>query len=412
MIANVYRLQSEKQIESDRRSLSFYRNERKYFEDIFDIEKNHVEIVAHQIAPYIVDRSVTAHTNFINKGNEVKKKNLRFQRRGAFIIGVGALFSLFLLFFRGESTGLNKGYSFAILVSTVLMYQEMKHLLTTLGWDKNAMYYAKKYLEFMDLTERERKEDILLVQDISINQMSSVEEVHLRGVTLKYGEKTAVNQVTHTFRRGQKVLLIGDNGSGKSSLSSLLAGLYRPSGGHITDLREQDFPAVFLKSRTAYVSQSFPMLSISVRESFLSERISDNEMWWALDKVGLMEKVKFSPFGLGSIVGKDVFFSKGQWQCFAIARLLAQKEKDIWILDEPTSAMNAIYEEKVLKSVLQEGRDKILVVVSHRLGFAPEMDEIIHLENGMVRCCGNHQYLMTHDSRYKELFESQKGIYR
>lgn len=412
VIANVYRSRSEKQIELDRKELSFYRNERKYFEDILDKEQNHVEIVAQQITPYVVDRSESAYANFINKGNEVKRNNLRYHRRGTFIIGVGAFFSVLLLFFRSEVTGLNKSHSFVILVSMVLMYQEMKHFLTTLSWDKNALYYSKKYLEFMDLTEREAKENSFLNQESRLDSVRSIEEVRLHGVTLKYGKRIAIDEVTHTFRRGLKVLLVGENGSGKTSLLCLLAGLYRPSGGYITDLGEHEFSAGFLKTRVAYVSQSFPMLSISVRESFLSDKVTDDEMWMALEKVELIEKVRSSPFGLDSIVGKDVAFSKGQWQRFAIARLLVQKEKDIWILDEPTSAINAIYEEKILKSVLREGNDKILVIVSHRLGLAHEMDEIIHIENGKIRCCGDHQHLMLHDSRYKDLFELQKDIYQ
>lgn len=450
VVAHFFMARAEREVETDRALQSQSRNRRRYYVDLLDREIHHVDIVGNRAGAYFSEKLDFAHRRFIEVTNRIKKRRQRQRLFASLAIGAGAIISLFFLFVQSWDDQLPFGHILVIVLAEVLLFQEMSMLMRTLGWDREALHFARKYLEFLEIAEmdgemaveKKASQSILKGRSSissgleSVAQMKQLisqsgdceagvqlDEIRFMDVCLDYGEKRAVDGVSLTLRKGQKILLIGENGSGKTSLLNLLAGLYEPTEGRIvsgrvsskspesSELSAAIHPEI-LQRQTAYVSQSFPMLAISVRDSFFCPNASDAEVWDALERVDLKEKVESNAKGLGAIVGKEIFFSKGQWQRLIVARLLVHKDKRIWILDEPTSAMDSLREERVLRTVFDAAHEKVLVIVSHRLGVASEMDQIIHMDGGNVFAVGTHQQMLRTDARYREAYESQKQIYR
>lgn len=456
-LAHFFVSRAERGVKVQRLAQSKCRNRRRYFVDLFDQEKHHAEIVGNEAGDYFAERSEQAHHAFLEANAEIKHHQLRSQLLASLVIGAGALLSLVLLFLRSSNGMLSLEEFLVIVVAEVLLYQEMQVFVRILGWDKEALHFGRKYLAFLECTEKrgvsvdagtagateaagfgsmtfqaasagtdtnadtgaegdsevetDTNAGTTANTDTATDTGECLREIRLDGVGLCYGETRAVDGVSFTLRRGKRYLLIGDNGAGKSSLLGMLCGLYTPTEGAVRNERGEALCPEILKRRTAYVSQSFPMLALSVRESFFSPGTNDEAIWWALEQVGLREKIEDSPRGLGSVVGKEVFFSKGQWQRLIVARLLVHRERDIWILDEPTSAMDALWEEQLLRTVFEAGKEKIVVVVSHRLGMAAEMDGIIRMERGTIVSAGTHTTLMERDAKYREAYLAQRQMY-
>jgi len=144
----------------------------------------------------------------------------------------------------------------------------------------------------------------------------------------------------------------------------------------------------------------------------------DNHIFNALNNSGLAEKIAESFYGINSIVTKEfddkgIEFSGGEYQKLAIARAIF-KDAPIIILDEPSSALDPIAEYEMyenIKNLYTGKKNKIVVMISHRMSCALLADKVILLENGEIIESGTHDELMLLDSKYKVMFEKQKGSY-
>lgn len=145
-------------------------------------------------------------------------------------------------------------------------------------------------------------------------------------------------------------------------------------------------------------------------------KLTDEEIWELLDTVGLREKVAGLEQGLDTRLGQldgQGDFSKGQWQRIAIARLLAKKDAGIWILDEPTAYLDPLSEIEVYNMIYRLAGDRIVIFISHRLGFARQTDRILVFRKGEIAEQGSHEELMEKENGiYREMYSLQKEWYQ
>ena len=104
-------------------------------------------------------------------------------------------------------------------------------------------------------------------------------------------------------------------------------------------------------------------------------------------------------------------FSKGEWQRLAIARLLAKKNAKIWILDEPTAYLDPLSEIDLYDMIYRLAEDRIVIFISHRLGFAKKTERILVFDKGKIVEQGNHDRLMEIEGIYKEMYSIQQEWY-
>ena len=120
------------------------------------------------------------------------------------------------------------------------------------------------------------------------------------------------------------------------------------------------------------------------------------------------------PQGIDTMLGQlqeGMDLSKGQWQRIAIARLLANPEAKIWVLDEPTAYLDPISEIEIYDLIYELAGERIVLFISHRLGFAKRTDRIIVFEDGKVAEEGNHTQLLERDGIYAEMYKMQETWY-
>lgn len=253
--------------------------------------------------------------------------------------------------------------------------------------------------------------------------------IELRDVHFGYegAESQVLNGVTLRIAPGTVVALVGDNGTGKSTLVKLLCGFYRPDAGQIlvdgTDLTR--FGVEEWRARCAGAFQDFARLEFPVRETVGVgdlPRITDREaVGDAVARAGATSVVTALPQELETQLGTrwddGVELSVGQWQKLALARGLMRTDPLLAVFDEPTAALDAHTEHALfenLATAAQQGRDSgaITLLVSHRFSTVGMADLIVVLDDGQVAELGSHQELMALGGTYATLYELQSRGYR
>lgn len=234
---------------------------------------------------------------------------------------------------------------------------------------------------------------------------------------------------------GSAVGVVGLNGAGKSTMIKLMARFYDPERGRVlwngTDITEFDVESI--RQRMGSVFQDFMQYDLSVRENVtlgdVTAEVSDDDVWRVLELVNLAEAVRALPRGLDTVIStmfldaEDVenpdgaeiprgsFFSGGQWQRLAIARMLLRLDRDLLVLDEPSSGLDPQAEHDLNDVVRNAARGRARVMVSHRLNTVRRADRVVVLADGRIVEQGTHAELMALEGRYRHLFDLQSSGY-
>lgn len=215
-------------------------------------------------------------------------------------------------------------------------------------------------------------------------------DIELRNVSFQYGEKKVLSDVSFTIHQGKTTLLMGESGSGKTTILNLLLRLYEPSGGEIsiggTSAGEWNLDAY--RRAFAYVTQEAGMFSGTVREAVtygIRREVPDAEIEAALETACAMPFIRSLPGGLDAQVGElGSRLSGGERQKLTIARALLSGAPYI-LLDEPTAALDPASTVSMLETIRLLSRDHTVVIVSHELITASIADEIVSLNDGGAR---------------------------
>ena len=270
------------------------------------------------------------------------------------------------------------------------------------------------YQRFMSLPEREGG---------ALRLKAAPAVIAFNNVSFRYSSATrnALSDVSLTIQRGQHIAIVGENGAGKSSLIKLLLGLYDPSKGSITldgtNLRDvaindwhrqlgvlqQDY--LEYKFATAQENVHFGDVNKPLDSKRYEKAVEAAEAKEFLGKLPKKDKSYVSPWMEDSKGNNGVDLSGGQWQRLALARNF-YRDSPIIILDEPTSAIDALAEARIFKRLFAD-KTKTVVTISHRLTTVEKADIIYMLQDGRVVEQGTHAELVAKKGAYYTMFESQ-----
>ncbi|MEH6375502.1 NHLP family bacteriocin export ABC transporter peptidase/permease/ATPase subunit [Streptomyces sp. KLMMK] len=231
--------------------------------------------------------------------------------------------------------------------------------------------------------------------------------VELEGVTFGYSPLDAplLKDFSLSVGPGQQIALVGGSGSGKSTVSRLISGLYAPWEGaiRIDGMRLEDIPRGALAASVSFVDQDVFLFEGTVRDNVAlwDPSIPDEAVVAALEDAAVHDVVARRPGGIHSRVEQDGRnFSGGQRQRLEIARALVRRPS-VMVLDEVTSALDAVTEQTVMDNLRRRGC--ACVVIAHRLSTVRDSDEIVVLDRGTVVQRGRHEYLAAVQGAYAEL---------
>lgn len=215
-------------------------------------------------------------------------------------------------------------------------------------------------------------------------------EIEFRNVHFTYGENQpeVLRGVSFRIRQGERVVIIGKIGSGKTTLQKMLLGLYAPTEGsvHIDGVDLRQFDPADLRSNVGYVGQDATLFYGTLRENIaIGAPYADDEAIVAAAEVaGLSEFVNRHPAGFDMMIGeRGESVSGGQRQSIAIARAVLL-DPPILLLDEPTSAMDFTTEAQFRARLKQYATHKTMVIVTHRLSLLDLADRLIVIDDGKV----------------------------
>ena len=243
------------------------------------------------------------------------------------------------------------------------------------------------------------------------------DEIRFDGVDFAYEPgRPVLRDLSFVVKPGTINAIVGPTGSGKSTVAALLTRLFDPDRGSVAidgnDLRKLDVES--LRANVAIALQQNVLFAMSVRDNirYVSPAASDEAVNQAARVACVDEMIDALPDGLETVLGdRGGKLSTGQRQRLSIARAVV-KDTPILILDEPTAALDAATEHRVLERLAEWGKGRAIFLVTHRISTIRQADQILYLDQGRVIESGSHDELMAKDGgRYRRFVETEANLH-
>ena len=290
------------------------------------------------------------------------------------------------------------GAFFSFLTALFMLYTPIKKISGLYNKMQDALVASERIFFLLDKTSS--------IQSGTTPLPEKINTISFHNVSLSYGEKQALNDVSLDAKSGEMIALIGDSGGGKSSLMNLLMRFYDPSEGEIcingTNLKE--FGLHDVRNNIAMVTQRVYIFHDSIAANVAyGKEIDEAKVIDALKKANAYEFVENLPQGINTHLDEfGTNLSGGQRQRIAIARAIYTNPQ-VLILDEATSALDTQSEQKITEAIENLIKDKITFVIAHRLSTIKKADKIALLKHGKICAIGSEEELLATSHEYLKL---------
>lgn len=239
-----------------------------------------------------------------------------------------------------------------------------------------------------------------------------VGDIEVSNLTIRYGQKLALDNVSFSVRAGSRTAVIGPTAAGKTQLLFAMSGLVEPESGTITYdghiITAYDKQA--LHRQVALVFQDSVTFALTVRENIaFSNVVDDKSLAKAIRTAELQDFIATLPDGLDTVISeRGTSLSGGQKQRIMLARALALNPK-VLLLDDFTARVDARTERKILANIAANYPGITLVSVTQKIGPIEEYDQVVVLMEGMVLATGKHAQLIHTSPEYVQIYNSQQS---
>lgn len=306
---------------------------------------------------------------------------------------------------------------FILFVSAIQQFTESAEtIIETFTYVGELIDYYQNYKCFMEEPESMNANHNKGTKQV----IHSPFNIELKNVSFRYpnSDKYALKNISLTIPYGSTLAVVGENGSGKTTLVKLLTRLYNPTEGKILingvnakDIEYSDYMKLF-----SPVFQDYQFNAFSLREniSFL-DRNNDEKIWSLIRKQHLERAILNCKNGIDTYVTKQldedgVDFSGGEKQRLAMVRAM-YKDAPIFILDEPTSAIDPLAELEYFKDLKEETLGKTAIYITHRMASAKEADTVLVMDHGQIVETGTFESLMRLNGIFANSFSLQASYY-
>jgi len=283
-----------------------------------------------------------------------------------------------------------------------------------LSLEKNSIQF-QEYIDFSKLVTDNQSWGELHPH---YNGESTIEFVN---VSFKYpgSDKWALKNCSIKITNGEKLCVVGGNGAGKSTFIKLLCGLYKPTEGHILlngmDIRMYDISKY--RSMISAVFQDYVLYPFTIKDNItLGQNCNTKDFCDVVEKCNLKNLINSIPSKENTYIGKEIYSdgitpSGGESQKIAIARALCH-DSHIYILDEPTAALDPLAEYEIYTQFNDMIRDRTAIFITHRLSAVQLADKVAVFDDGQIVEYGKHTELYTKGGIYTDMFNKQAQFYR
>lgn len=405
------------------------KNNFKYFSNVMDVNRI-FGFYTNQIYDYNSGKGIRLYNQKEVYGNEIdnfckslKKALINVGNMNAKYFGLEAFITSFLGGMVYVFVGL-KALAGAVTIGSIVKYagsinQFMaggREVLSSMNSIIQNNQYLQLYIDFLNIKGGKYK-GTLPVEKRDDDEY----EIEFRDVSFKYPgtDIYALKNVSIKLNIGERLAIVGMNGSGKTTFIKLLCRLYDPNEGEILlngiNIKKYDYEEYM--SLFSIVFQDFKLFSFSIGQNVAaSVDYDENAVKDALEKVGLKERLDKMPKGIKTPLYKDfdedgVEISGGEAQKIALARSL-YRDSPIIILDEPTAALDPISEFDIYSKFNEIVGTKTAFYISHRLSSCRFCDEIAVFNEGQIIQKGTHDELLKDENgKYYELWNAQAKYY-
>lgn len=368
--------------------------------------------------PYITEKWRDYSKNWMEKKKKVTRKHVAYN--GAADILRNGVYLIVLLItaweiYKNPDKGLG---SFMLVFSAV---GQLQSITTSLLINAVSIFSDAKYMEdFFTLLETEKEETKATPKEDSLYDNVTIE---FKDVCFSYPGtgSLALDNLSVKIKQGEKIAIVGANGSGKSTFVNLLCGLYAPESGEAR-INDEAITKNIWKARRSmsvifqYFCQYQDTLRNNITISDPSRSGEDEAILILAKQTGADEVITKQENALDEIIGmfsdEGKNLSGGQWQKVAITRALFRKNARVYILDEPTAALDPIAEANIYRNFASLTSDKTTILISHRLGVTSIVDRILVFDKGRIVEDGNHNDLMAKNGVYAKMYRAQAKWYK
>lgn len=350
---------------------------------------------------------------FKSLANESKEKYMSLAKANALIgplmillIGISNLVVIFsggILYINGSIADIG------VIAQFILYINMLTWPVASLGWISTMIQEAKasqkRINEFLN--------EVPEITNTQPNRSHIQGSIKFSNVSFTY-EDTGINalkNVSFSVKKGETLAILGNTGSGKSTILSLITRLYDVDKGHIyiDETLIEDINLIDLRNHIAIVPQDAFLFSDSIQNNIKFGKIdaTDDEVKLVAKQSAVHENIIRFKNGYKTVLGeRGLTLSGGQKQRVSIARALI-KNAPILLLDDSLSAVDTETEETILKNLQEHSKETTTIIVTHRISAAKNADSILILDKGEVIQFGSHKDLLNEEGYYKELHNKQ-----
>ena len=364
-----------------------------------------------------VIKSYNLQSKISNKFNDLAiesyQKNMSLVKVQAWFFPLMILLigcSNLIVIYIGGNQYINNEIEIGVLAEFIIYVNMLTWPVAVVGWITSIVQQAEASQKRINSFLKEQPE---IIDGKGVDKFIKG-EIELNNVSLLYPETQieALKGVSLKISKGSTVGIIGNIGSGKSSILDIISRLYDPSEGSIkldgVDMKEYTLDQI--RENIGYIPQNAFLFSESIEDNirFGAQKIELKDIKEASKKAAVHQNIISFKDSYDTLLGeRGVTLSGGQIQRISIARALIKNSK-ILLLDDCLSAVDTDTEEEILKNLKNVSTKKTTLIVSHRISSLKHADKIIVLENGKIIQQGKHSYLIESKGYYKELFEKQQ----
>ena len=364
-------------------------------------------------------RIIKSFTNEENSLNVFYESCKKYTQRQIELIKIEAMFIPLIITLIGISTvliiyigGLEvfKGNITTGNIAEFIIYVNMLAWpVASVGWVTSLIQRAaasqERINEFLQIKPE--------IQNTSNSKKPINGDIEFINVNLIYEDTKikALDNLSFKINEGKQIGIFGKTGSGKTTIANLICRLYDVTNGAIKinniDIKSTNLNT--LRTSIGYIPQDGYLFSGTIRENigFADDLDNMEEVKIAAQKAEMLDEINSFPDKFNTIIGeRGVQLSGGQRQRLAIARVFYKKPK-IYIFDDCLSAVDANKEQKILKNLRIETKDKTTIIISHRVSTLEKSDNIIVLDNGSISEQGTHNKLLENKKFYSQIHVNQ-----